>query len=105
KARVRVVLKKRDVQNAFRTCWSIDIDPNSAMVSRWQRPVAAKIWPIIESGPPGEKVDLLLMSEGYSTGDLPRFHADAARLVTALFELEPFRSRRSDFNVRALDLP
>jgi hypothetical protein len=105
KARVRVTLKKRDAQNAFQTFWSIDIDPNSAMVKRWQRPAAANIWPVVESGQPSEKVDLLLMSEGYSAGELPKFHADAARLLNALFELEPFRSRRNDFNVRALDLP
>jgi hypothetical protein len=103
-APVRVILKKRDPQNSFRAFWSIDIDPNSTAVNRWARPAAARLWPIVENGEPSEKVDLLLMSEGYSTADLPKFHADAARLVSALFELEPFRSRKSDFNVRALDL-
>ncbi|MDA8439199.1 MAG: M64 family metallo-endopeptidase, partial [Propionibacterium sp.] len=36
---------------------------------------------------------------------LPKFHADVKRMVDTLFRFEPFRSRRSDFNVRALDLP
>jgi hypothetical protein len=105
KAPVRVILKKRDAGNSFRAFWSVDIDPNATAVNRWARPAAAKVWPIVESGQPSEKVDLLVMSEGYSTADLPKFHTDAARLVRALFELEPFRSRKSDFNVRALDLP
>jgi hypothetical protein len=104
-APVRVNLKKRDARNMFQTFWSTEIDPRSATANRWQRPPAAKVWPIVESGQPSEKVDLLLMSEGYSTGDLPTFHADAARLVNALFELEPFKSRKNDFNVSALDLP
>ena len=104
-APVRVVLKKRDSQNRFRAFWSIDIDPDATTVDQWARPADTAVRPIFESGEPGEKVDLLLMSEGYSIGDIPRFHADAARLVAALFELEPFRSRKNDFNVRALDLP
>jgi hypothetical protein len=36
---------------------------------------------------------------------LPKFHADAKRLVDALFAVEPFKSRKSDFNVRGLDVP
>jgi hypothetical protein len=36
---------------------------------------------------------------------MPKFHADVKRLTSALFAQEPFRSRRADFNVRALDIP
>jgi hypothetical protein len=36
---------------------------------------------------------------------MPKFHRDVRRLLPALFAEEPFKSRRSDFNVRALDLP
>lgn len=105
KARVRIIVKKRDPQNTFQAFWSVEIDPSSGTVARLGPPAVASAWPIIESGRPIERVDLLLMSEGYSTEDLPKFHADAARLVNALFALEPFKSRRNDFNVRALDLP
>ncbi len=50
-------------------------------------------------------MDLLLISDGYAAEQLPKFHADATRLAGALFSYEPFKSRKSDFNVRALDLP
>jgi hypothetical protein len=36
---------------------------------------------------------------------MPKFRADARRLVEALFAVEPYKSRRGDFNVRGLDLP
>ena len=32
--------------------------------------------------------------------EMPKFHADVQRLLAALFDEEPFKSRRSDFNVR-----
>src|SRR5207237_3092660 len=51
-----------------------------------------------------EKVDLLVIGEGYTEAQLPKFHQDVQRMVGKLFETEPFKSRRKDFNVRALDL-
>ncbi|HEV3217075.1 MAG TPA: M64 family metallopeptidase [Vicinamibacterales bacterium] len=105
KAPVRIQLKRRDAENAFRDLWSTDIDPRAPAARRQEPHSAGRVWPVFESGPPAEKVDLLLMSEGYTARQIPKFHADAARLVNALFSYEPFKSRKSDFNVRGLDLP
>jgi hypothetical protein len=60
---------------------------------------------LFENGPPATKVDLLLLADGYAAGDERKFLADAERLSRVLFETEPFRSRKSDFNLRALFLP
>jgi hypothetical protein len=105
KAPVQVVLKKRDRDNSFREFWSTLIDPNSRFVNRGDPPKAGTVWSIIESGPSTQKVDVLLISEGYTAAQMTKFHSDAKRLVDALFAFEPFKSRRTDFNVRALDLP
>ena len=64
-----------------------------------------QVWTLFENGPPADKVDLLLIGDGYTAAQLQKFHADAARLTGALFSYEPFKSRKSAFNVRALDLP
>jgi hypothetical protein len=105
KAPVRIVLKKRDPQNVFREFWSTDVDPRSRLVDRAVRPPAGRVWSLVENGPSARKVDVLLISEGYTAAELPKFHADAARMIEALFAMEPFKSRKSDFNVRGLDLP
>jgi len=105
RAAVQVVLKKRDSQNSFHEFWSTVVDPDSRFVNRADRKPAGTVWTLFESGPPAEKVDLLLIGEGYTAAQLPKFHADAKRLVDALFAVEPFKSRKSDFNVRGLDLP
>ena len=102
---VQVVLKRRDADNSFRERWSTVVDPASRFVSPVDRDPAGVVWPLFESGPPSEKVDLLVIGEGYTAAEIPKFHADATRLVNALFEEEPFRSRKSDFNVWGLDLP
>jgi hypothetical protein len=102
---VQVVLSKRDRENAFQQIWSTAIDPNSRFVEAADREPMGKVWSLIESGPPAEKVDLLLIAEGYTAEEMPKFRRDAERLTAKLFALEPFKSRRSDFNVRALELP
>lgn len=65
----------------------------------------SRAWTIQQHGPLESKVDLLLVSAGYTAAELPKFHADAVRLVEAMFAVEPYRSRRSDFNIRGLDVP
>ena len=102
---VQVVLKKRDRSNAFREVWSTIIEPASRFVNPTDPRPAGKVWTVFENGPAATKVDLLVLGDGYSEADLPKFHADVTRLVGELFATEPFKSRRADFNVRAVDLP
>jgi hypothetical protein len=106
KAPVSITLEKRQADNRFAPLWAIEIDPDSRFVNRAPlRAHAGRVWPLFENGPASEKVDILVIAEGYTAAQMPKFHADARRLLGALFAEEPFKSRRTDFNVRALDLP
>ena len=100
---VRITVKRRNEQNAFRDIWAKEVDPRGPGAT--PKRASAKAWTIFENGPAARKVDLLLISEGYTARQMPKFHADAARLVNDLFTHEPFRSRKADFNVRGLDIP
>jgi hypothetical protein len=103
---IDVVLKKRQADNSFARVWSTAVDPASRFVNRAPlRQHAGRVWPVFENGPPAEKVDLLIIGEGYTAAEMPKFHRDVRRLLPALFAEEPFKGRRADFNVRALDLP
>jgi hypothetical protein len=103
---VTAVVQKRQADHQFREVWRTEIDPASRFVNRAPRTAhAGRVVPILESGSPSQKVDLLIISEGYTAEQMPKFQADAKRLLDALFAEEPFRSRRGDFNVRALELP
>lgn len=101
---VRLVIRKRDANNAFQQIWSTIIDPHSRAVNHADRKPAGRVWNVIENGPASEKVDLLVIGEGYTEAQMPKFHADVQRMIGKLFATEPFKSRKSDFNVRALDL-
>jgi hypothetical protein len=105
KAPVQLVLKQRDRLNAFHEFWSAIIDPASRQVNRARAEPAGRVWTLWESGPTDTKVDLLLIGDGYTEAELTKFQADAKRLVERMFALEPYRSRRGDFNVRATAVP
>jgi len=103
---VAVVLKKRQADNSFSEIWTTTLDPASRFVNA-ARPsrTDAGVWTVFENGPPATKVDVVVIGEGYTREQRAKFHADVARLIEALFAEEPFKSRRKDFNVRAIDLP
>ncbi|HEY0371380.1 MAG TPA: M64 family metallopeptidase, partial [Thermoanaerobaculia bacterium] len=105
KKEVQVVLKVRDEQQAFQQIWSTIVDPNSRFVNPAPTRAAGKVWSYLDNGHPAKKVDLLVIGEGYTEAEMPKLHKDVERLVGKLFSTEPFKSRKSDFNVRVLELP
>jgi hypothetical protein len=102
---VQVVIRKRDRQNAFREVWSIVVDPGSNTVDRSGPPAGAKVWAVMKNGEPREKVDLLLLGDGYTAAEMDKWHKDARRLTDILFASSPFKEKRSAFNVWAIDTP
>ncbi|HAT32016.1 MAG TPA: peptidase M64 [Janthinobacterium sp.] len=102
-ARVRIL--KRDERNAFSVVWSVDVDADAPDVQRKQGPAPVKPIAIQVSGASPDKVDLLILGDGYTQAEMPKFEASARRLAKHLFEVSPFRERAGDFNVWAMALP
>ena len=50
-------------------------------------------------------MDLLLLGDGYTAAEMGKWHADAKRLADILFSVSPFKERKADFNVWAVDTP
>jgi hypothetical protein len=101
---VQVILKKRDAQNAFREAWSVLVDPADPQIDR-SAPPALNVWAVMKNGEPQDKVDLLLMGDGYTAAEMDKWHKDAQRLADTLFAVSPFKERKSSFNVWAVDTP
>jgi hypothetical protein len=105
KAAVRIVLRKRQEDQSFKEIWATSVDPRSRIVNHAPLKAAGAVWTVFENGAPDRKVDLVILGDGYTAAERDKFHADVRRLTDALFAVEPFKSRRGDFNVRAIDLP
>lgn len=102
---VRVRILKRDERNQFSVAWSVEVDANAPDVVRKQAPAQAAPMPIVVNGPSPQKVDLLILGDGYTRADLKKFEADARRMAAHLFTVSPFKERARDFNVWAMAVP
>jgi hypothetical protein len=96
---------KRDDKNLFQPVWQVKLDPAGQEVIRSQPPSALKPVPILINGPASEKVDLLIIGDGYTQPEMAKFIASAKRLTAYLFSVSPFKERMRDFNVRAIAAP
>jgi hypothetical protein len=99
---VRVTIYKRDARQAFQPVWQQSLDTSDMLVDR--SPVAPQdLLALEQHGAPADKVDLLLLGDGYTAADCAtKFQPDAQRMLAALFATQPFARRRQDFNVWGL---
>jgi hypothetical protein len=102
---VSVILKKRDASNNFTTIWTTDVDPASRQVNPADLIHTNKVDIISENGPADQKVDVVILGDGYSKDEMEKFRKDATRLAGYLMNAEPFKSHSTDFNIRAVETP
>ncbi len=60
---------------------------------------------LMVNGKPEKKVDILILGDGYTAREMTKFDKDAKKAFKAIFEEEPFKSRRKDFNVWTVQSP
>ena len=102
---VQLRILKRDAEQRFQPVWETQLDTTDMFVDR--SPVAGlPLLAIEQHGPARDKVDLLLLGDGYTLEEcVAKFRKDAERMTAALFEQQPFARRRDDFNVWGLCPP
>ncbi len=104
-APVRIAVKKRDAKNAFRDVWTAAVDPKDMFVDDSAPASPGPLLAIEKHGEPPDKVDFLILGDGYTAAERGKFERDARRLVEILFAVSPFKERRNDFNVWGLCPP
>lgn len=102
---VTVIIKKRNSVNKFEEIWNTDIDPASRQVIPADLIHNEKVDIIAENGPASEKLDIVVLGDGYSTAEMKKFKEDAKRLSNALLSTEPFKSQSKNINIRAVETP
>jgi len=104
-APVRITVKKRDAKNAFIPVWTFELDPKDPLIERTPAPDAGGLIALQKSGDSAEKVDFLILGDGYTTAERVKFEAQARKVMELLFQQTPFKEHRQDFNVWALCPP
>ncbi|MEY9870956.1 hypothetical protein ABH931_000410 [Streptacidiphilus sp. MAP12-33] len=59
---------------------------------------------LVENGPAADRITVVLIGDGYTADDLPRFRAQAEATWRAISSVEPFRTYARFFDVKRVDL-
>jgi hypothetical protein len=100
-----IVVFKRNEDNRFVEAWRTKVDPTDMFIDR-SAPKRYTPIEVMHNGDPRDKVDVLLLGDGYTAAECSvKFRSDARRMTQAMFAVEPYKKRRKDFNVWGLCPP
>jgi hypothetical protein len=103
KAPVQVRIDTRDKANAFKPVYDLVVDPADYHINTERRYGGFRVRQLVDGGPSPDKVDIAVLGDGYDQNETHKLRGDAERLLGALFDTEPFKSRKRDFNVRLVE--
>src|SRR5687768_1908822 len=64
----------------------------------------SKVVPIQVTGDPAKRFSLVILSDGYTQSEMPKFRQHLDKHLNVLWSLEPFRSYRNYINVYAVEI-
>jgi len=111
KAKVRVFIDRRedrpgeDGRGAFREIFHTEIDPASHRVEADARCRDCAVIPVRESGDPRQKIDILILGDGYTAAEMEKYRRDLRRFAEILMAQEAFARDRDLVNIWGLEAP
>lgn len=97
-----ILIQKIDKKNIYHTIYKYEFDPNSIFIKK-DLVYDFQTGDILNNGPVDKKVDIVILAEGYTKDEMGKFIADAKKMTNFLFEYEPFKSHKDDFNVHYVE--
>ena len=101
---VRLEIDARQWDGTFKTIYTTNIDPKNYFITK-ESPREYVTKTILDNGKPEKKVDIVILAEGYTDKQSDKFFDDAERVSNYLFEQEPFKSEKENFNIQAVFTP
>lgn len=99
---VLFVIESRDKLNILHPIFIRKIDPNDSTIIQHEPDSHDRVFDIIINGDCHNKVDFVFLAEGYTEEETEKFKEVAERFTNYLFDMEPYKSHKSQFNVRAV---
>lgn len=100
KNKIKFVLEKRDKQNQLKEIFTTIIDPSDLYIIKDAvKDKNVKVYKSHFSGDPHKKVDVLILSDGYSLKEQKKFEKDLKRYTKIFFSQEPYSSMKDKFNI------
>jgi hypothetical protein len=106
KNKIKFALEKRDKQNKLNEIFSAEIDPSDLYIIKDAvKDNAVKVYKSHFSGNPHEKVDVVILGDGYTLKEQKKFENDLKRFTNVFLNHEPYKSRKDKFNIYGVFKP
>lgn len=100
---VRIELLSRNRKGIFEKKFEYTVDVSNPAIKKEMK--LNTTFDVAYSGNPAEKVDIVLLSEGYSNDQFGQFKSDCDKFAEALFSESPYKENSSKFNIKAVWSP
>lgn len=104
KRKIRLEIDSRQRDGNFKTIYQTEINPDNYFILN-ETPIQFETFEILKNGKPENKVDIVILAEGYTAFEMEKFREDAKRVTQYLFDEEPFKTEKEKFNVSAVLTP
>ena len=102
KDKVKVRVTRRQFEDgSYKEIFNCEIDPADKLIKRGKAN-NFEVVDVMINGESKNKVDLLFVAEGYTADEMDKFMADVNKFMGYLFDIEPYKHRKNDFNIRAV---
>ncbi|MCX6150099.1 MAG: M64 family metallo-endopeptidase [Ignavibacteriales bacterium] len=102
KSNVKVEFYSREGKNIFQKKFEYFINPKNYFINPESRMKFDK-FEIVHSGDPDKKVDIVIIPDGYTKEQLPKFKADCTRFAIYLFNASPYKENKDKFNLWGIE--
>jgi hypothetical protein len=103
--KIRLILKVRDKAGAWKKIHEQALDPASPSVSRERRRGGLKVHRLFHSGPSDQRLDIVILGDGYDSSQMGKFREDAARFTELLLSTPPYDKHKAQINVWGVESP
>lgn len=104
KRKVKVEFFTRDWYNNFVKKFTYKIDPQNYFI-KTERTNEYKSFKVQYKGNPADKVDIVIIPEGYTKDEMDKFKEDCKRVSGYLFKTSPFKENKDKFNIWGIEAP
>ncbi len=84
--------------------YELEIDPKNYFIKKDRKNVYPS-FQVVNSGDPSEKVDIVIIPEGYTAKEMDQFKKDCSRFAQYLFNSSPYKENKSFFNIWGIEAP
>ncbi|KAA0252927.1 MAG: peptidase M64 [Chlorobiota bacterium] len=104
KAPVKVTISTRLKDQSFVKKFEMTIDPKNYFIKK-DRDNVYPSFKVVNNGDPGEKVDIVIIPEGYTSKEMDQFKKDCSRFAQYLFNSSPYKENKTSFNIWRIEAP